>query len=66
MLMLPVWSRRRCWCCWCSCRFARAGVALAAGWAGAPLSGLPCVGIRPGRPDSAGSVASTCSARSPS
>jgi hypothetical protein len=31
------------------CRFAPACVARAAGWAGAPLSGLPCVGIRPGR-----------------
>jgi len=43
-----------------------AAAARAAGWAGAPLSDLPCVGIRPGRPDSAGSAASNASARSPS
>jgi len=36
------------WCGWCVSRFARAGVALATGWAGAPISGLPRVGIRPG------------------
>jgi hypothetical protein len=55
----------RCCRCWLRCRFALASVALATGWAGAPLFGLPCVGIRPGRPDSAGSVASTSTARSP-
>ena len=37
----------------------------APGWAGAWLSGLPCVGIRPGRPHSAGSVVPTSTARSP-
>ena len=42
-----------------------AGVALATGWVGVLLSGLPCVGIRSGWLDSAGSVASSCTTRSP-